>query len=145
MPSPSSGGTAVRPDATPDAERALPPTGALLLSGARKRWLTLAALAVAAVGLLAVSVGRLGENLVYYWGPSELQAAGPKAVGATIRLGGLVADGSVRRLGLRSGVRRGRPRRRRHAREVQRRPAADVPRADRRGGGGNAHARRLLP
>jgi cytochrome c-type biogenesis protein CcmE len=95
----------VRPDATPDAKGgALPPTGALLLSGARKRWLTLAALAVAAVGLLAVSVGRLGENLVYYWGPSELMAAGPKAVGATIRLGGLVADGSVRRGGSASGV-----------------------------------------
>ena len=75
----------------------LPPTASLLWRGTRRRWLTLGALLVAALGLLWISVGRLGENLVYYWGPSELKAAGPKAVGATIRLGGLVADGSVKR------------------------------------------------
>jgi cytochrome c-type biogenesis protein CcmE len=43
-----------------------------------------------------VTVGGIGENLVYYWGPTELKDAGEKAVGATIRLGGLVADGSIR-------------------------------------------------
>jgi cytochrome c-type biogenesis protein CcmE len=95
----------MRPDATPAASGdRLPPTAALLWSGARRRWLTLATLGVAALGLLWLSVGRLGENLVYYWGPSELKAAGPKAVGATIRLGGLVADGSVKRGAGASGV-----------------------------------------
>jgi cytochrome c-type biogenesis protein CcmE len=91
----------VAPDAS---DGRLPPTAALLWSGARRRWLTLGALAVAALGLLAISVGRLGENLVYYWGPSELKAAGDKAYGATIRLGGLVADGSVKRGAGASGV-----------------------------------------
>jgi cytochrome c-type biogenesis protein CcmE len=65
---------------------------------------TLLALAVAAIALLAISFGGIGQNLVYYWGPSELHAAGDKAIGATIRLGGLVADGSVRRGPGASGV-----------------------------------------
>ena len=47
----------------------------------------------AAVGLVAW--GGLGRNLVYSWAPSQLRAAGEKAVGATVRLGGLVAAGSV--------------------------------------------------
>jgi cytochrome c-type biogenesis protein CcmE len=61
-------------------------------------------LAVAAVAILALSLGGIGQNLVYYWGPTELQAAGDKAIGATIRLGGLVADGSIRRGTGASGV-----------------------------------------
>lgn len=47
----------------------------------------------AALGFLAY--GGIGANLVYYWSPTEMKAAGPKAVGATIRLGGLVAPGSI--------------------------------------------------
>ena len=81
----------------------LPPTGSLVL-GPKRRKLTLAALAVAALALLALSIGGIGENLVYYWGPSELQAAGDKAIGATVRLGGLVADGSIKRGPGASGV-----------------------------------------
>ncbi len=61
----------------------------------RTRWLAIGALAVAAVAFVALTVGGIGENLVYYWGPKELQAAGDKAVGATIRLGGMVAENSV--------------------------------------------------
>jgi cytochrome c-type biogenesis protein CcmE len=53
------------------------------------------ALAVAAAAFAVITVGGIGENLVYYWGPTELHAAGDKAVGATIRLGGQVAKGSV--------------------------------------------------
>jgi cytochrome c-type biogenesis protein CcmE len=75
-----------------------------LLWGGKRRRLTLLALLVAALAILALSIGGIGENLVYYWGPSELQAAGEKAIGATIRLGGLVADGSVRRGPGASGV-----------------------------------------
>lgn len=59
------------------------------------RWLAVAALAVAGLAFLGLTVGGIGENLVYYWGPSELEAAGEKAVGASIRLGGMVAADSV--------------------------------------------------
>ena len=70
----------------------------------RERWFAGGALAVAACALLVVTVGGIGRNLVYYWGPTELKAAGEKAVGASIRLGGLVADGSIRRADGASGV-----------------------------------------
>lgn len=55
----------------------------------------LVALAVAASAVAFVAWGGLGRNLVYSWDPSELRAAGGKAVGATVRLGGMVAGGSV--------------------------------------------------
>jgi cytochrome c-type biogenesis protein CcmE len=61
----------------------------------RGRWAAIGALAAAGAALLALTVGGIGQNLVYYWGPTELHAAGPKAVGASIRLGGLVAPGSI--------------------------------------------------
>ena len=61
----------------------------------RTRWLAIGGLAVAATAFVALTVGGIGENLVYYWGPKELHAAGDKAVGATIRLGGMVAENSV--------------------------------------------------
>jgi cytochrome c-type biogenesis protein CcmE len=64
-------------------------------SAGRRRWLAIGALAVAGIAFLALTVGGIGENLVYYWGPKELRAAGDKAVGATIRLGGMVAEDSV--------------------------------------------------
>ena len=60
------------------------------------KWFAISALAVAALGFVAITVGGIGENLVYYWGPKDVAAAGPKAVGATIRLGGQVAVGSVK-------------------------------------------------
>jgi cytochrome c-type biogenesis protein CcmE len=75
-----------------------------VLWGGKRRRLTFVALGVAALAILALSLGGIGQNLVYYWGPSELQAAGDKAIGATIRLGGLVADGSIRRASGASGV-----------------------------------------
>jgi len=46
-------------------------------------------------GLLFLVVGGIGNNLVYYWGPADVLAAGPKAQGASIRLGGLVEKGSI--------------------------------------------------
>lgn len=63
----------------------------------RGRWFAIGALGAAGVALLAITAGGIGKNLVYYWGPTELHAAGPKAVGASIRLGGLVAPGSIKR------------------------------------------------
>ena len=56
----------------------------------RTKWFALGALAVAGAAFAIITAGGIGENLVYYWGPAELHAAGEKAVGATIRLGGKV-------------------------------------------------------
>ena len=63
----------------------------------RRRLFILAAVLVAIATLGYLASGGIGENLVYYWSPTELQAAGDEAVGASIRLGGLVAPGSVER------------------------------------------------
>lgn len=63
-------------------------------AGSRK-WFAIGALLVAAAAFLVITVGGIGKNLVYYWGPTQLKDAGKKAYGATIRLGGLVAPGSV--------------------------------------------------
>jgi cytochrome c-type biogenesis protein CcmE len=63
----------------------------------RNRWFAVLALGAAGIALALLTVGGIGQNLVYYWGPTELHAAGDKAVGASIRLGGLVAEGSVTR------------------------------------------------
>jgi len=61
----------------------------------RRRILAVVAIMVA-VGVLAfLALGGIGENLVYYWSPTELEASGDKALGATIRLGGLVEPGSI--------------------------------------------------
>ena len=62
----------------------------------RSRWFALGALAVAGVAFAILTAGGIGQNLVYYWGPADVQAAGDRAVGATIRLGGQVAPDSVR-------------------------------------------------
>ncbi len=53
------------------------------------------ALLVAGAGLALVAFGNIGENLVYYWRPSEMLAQGEKAYGPTIRLGGVVQPGSI--------------------------------------------------
>ena len=63
----------------------------------RRRLFIVAAVLVAVATLAYLASGGIGENLVYYWSPSELQQAGDEAVGASIRLGGLVAPGSVER------------------------------------------------
>ena len=63
---------------------------------ARTKWFALVAVAVAVAAFVAIAAGGIGDNLVYYWGPKELRSAGDKAVGATIRLGGQVAVGSIK-------------------------------------------------
>lgn len=62
----------------------------------KRRLFAIGALAVAGVALAVVSVGNLGENLVYYWSPSELIEKQAQAGQATIRLGGMVVPGSMR-------------------------------------------------
>lgn len=65
----------------------------------KKSWqgplLALAALAVAGSALAFIALGNLGDNLVYYWSPSDMIAQGTKAYGPTIRLGGLVVAKSI--------------------------------------------------
>ena len=73
-----------------------PDTGSLpVVPRRRTRWFAAGALAVAGIAFVALTLGGIGTNLVYYWGPSDLAEAGEKAVGATIRLGGMVAADSV--------------------------------------------------
>jgi len=61
----------------------------------RRRTLAVVAIMVAAGVLAFLAFGGIGENLVYYWSPTELEASGDKALGATIRLGGLVEPGTI--------------------------------------------------
>jgi cytochrome c-type biogenesis protein CcmE len=61
----------------------------------RRRIFAVVALAIAGGALTFLALGGIGENLVYYWSPTELLNAGDDAVGASIRLGGLVAPGSI--------------------------------------------------
>jgi len=64
----------------PNTKRRLALVGALLIGGA---------------GLSAVMMGSMEESLVYFWDARQVIEAGEDAVGATIRLGGLVEAGSV--------------------------------------------------
>ena len=64
-------------------------------SGHSRKWFAVAALVVAAAAFAAITAGGIGQNLVYYWGPTDVRKAGDKAIGATIRLGGLVKQGSL--------------------------------------------------
>jgi cytochrome c-type biogenesis protein CcmE len=59
----------------------------------RNRWLAVGAVVVALSALGFVSMGDLGENLVYYWSPTELAAA-DSPHDAVVRLGGMVVAGS---------------------------------------------------
>ncbi len=68
-------------------------------SRGNRRLLLLAAGGAVAIALSVLAFGDVGENLVYYWSPSEVHEAGTEAVGASIRLGGLVEEGSVSRSG----------------------------------------------
>ena len=65
----------------------------------RTRWFMLGAFVVAAIAFAVIAASGINENLVYYWTPTDLRASGDKAYGATIRLGGMVAPGSIRKLG----------------------------------------------
>jgi cytochrome c-type biogenesis protein CcmE len=82
----------------------LPPLAPPRLVPTRTRVFVVGALLVAAAGFGLLTARGIGKNLVYYWGPTELRAHGDQAVGATIRLGGLVAPGSVVRTSGVSGV-----------------------------------------
>lgn len=61
----------------------------------RNRLIALGALAAATAGLAIIAIGGIGEDLVYYWSPQEMLAKGEDAYGPTIRLGGVVKEGSI--------------------------------------------------
>lgn len=61
----------------------------------RRRVLALSALLISGGVLAFLAFGGIGENLVYYWSPTELKASGAEAQGANIRLGGVVEPGSI--------------------------------------------------
>jgi cytochrome c-type biogenesis protein CcmE len=61
----------------------------------KRRWPIILTLIVAAGAFAVLAAGRIGNNLVYYWTPSDLLHAGDKAYGASIRLGGMVVAGSI--------------------------------------------------
>ncbi len=65
-----------------------------------RKALTVALLLVAGGALAFIATADLGDNLVYYWSPSEMLAKGADARGATVRLGGLIEAGSIRQAGL---------------------------------------------
>jgi cytochrome c-type biogenesis protein CcmE len=67
-----------------------------------RRLLIVGALLVASAVLALLAFGGIGENLVYYWSPSELLAAGDTARGASIRLGG-ASDGLTLRFAVTDG------------------------------------------
>jgi cytochrome c-type biogenesis protein CcmE len=62
----------------------------------KTRLFMIAAFAVATIAFIVIAAGGINKNLVYYWTPTDLHKAGDKAYGATIRLGGMVASGSVK-------------------------------------------------
>lgn len=65
----------------------------------RTRWFMVGAFAVAGIAFAVIAASGINKNLIYYWTPSDLQKAGDKAYGATIRLGGMVAPGTIKKLG----------------------------------------------
>jgi cytochrome c-type biogenesis protein CcmE len=65
----------------------------------RTRWFMVGAFAVAAIAFAVIAASGINKNLVYYWTPSDLVKNGDKAYGATIRLGGMVAPGSIKNQG----------------------------------------------
>ena len=67
----------------------------------RTRLFMVGAFIVAGIAFAVIAGSGINENLVYYWTPTDLKNAGDKAYGASIRLGGMVAAGSIRN---RSGV-----------------------------------------
>jgi cytochrome c-type biogenesis protein CcmE len=56
----------------------------------RRRLALIGTLGIAGAILGVVALGGIGENLVYFWGPADVLAAGDAAIGADIRLGGVV-------------------------------------------------------
>lgn len=66
-----------------------------MTSNRKSQLLLIGALFFAGAILAYVAFGGIESNLVYYLSAEELLARGSRAEGATVRLGGLVQEGSV--------------------------------------------------
>ncbi|MCK6529854.1 cytochrome c maturation protein CcmE [Myxococcota bacterium] len=53
------------------------------------------ALAVCLGAIVWIARGSMGDNLVYYWSPADLEAQGERAFGTPVRLGGQIEPGSI--------------------------------------------------
>lgn len=62
----------------------------------KKKLYVIAAILVIGLGIGYVLWGGLEQNLVYFVTPTELLAKGKSAVGNPVRLGGVVAPGTIR-------------------------------------------------
>ncbi len=62
---------------------------------ARRRLFAVLALSVAGGTIAWLSMSTMGEDIVYYWSPTELLAKGEAGQRATVRIMGLVEAGSV--------------------------------------------------
>lgn len=76
---------------------ALAPASAALRRKAR--WFMLGAFLVSGIAFAVIAASGINDNLVYYWTPTDLHNNGARAYGASIRLGGMVSPGSLRRTG----------------------------------------------
>lgn len=65
----------------------------------KTRWFILGALLVSGIAFAVIAASGINDNLVYYWTPTDLHANGARAYGASIRLGGMVSPGSLRKTG----------------------------------------------
>lgn len=65
----------------------------------KTRWFMVGAFIVAGIAFAVIAGSSMSKNLVYYWTPTDLRANGQKAYGATIRLGGMVAPNSIKKIG----------------------------------------------
>ena len=61
----------------------------------KRRIFLVSALLVATAALGFIAYGNLGDNLVYYWEPTDLVEQGDNAYGKSVRLGGFVKKESV--------------------------------------------------
>jgi cytochrome c-type biogenesis protein CcmE len=80
------------PDSAPAEHRNTDETGR---DRRRRRALLIGALLVAGAAFGFLAFSNVGDNLVYYWSPTELVAAGPGAQSASVRLAGLVVAESI--------------------------------------------------
>lgn len=63
--------------------------------GLKRKLILLASLLVAGGAMSFLLWGNVGDNLVYYWNPTELLEKSAQAQGAVVRLGGMVEEDSV--------------------------------------------------
>ena len=66
-----------------------------ILAPPRRPWGILVLVGVVLVVVAYLAFSSIGNALVYYLTPTELLARGEAGVGQTVRLGGVVAEGSV--------------------------------------------------